>query len=409
MAEEKLKAPVDGGVSTRTEMKAWKFAFAIVMLATLANQFASNGWTPLQPAIRDMLDMSFGQLGFFTGITGIMGVIAGIPVGLFAKRFGTKVAALMGLSCVAVGLTILGFCDSFVTACSGRMIWMFGFQTLKIVLPAAILILAPRKVSSFVMSFNFVIISLATFIGSPFAAGIEQSMGWQAGFFGFAIVIVVVGLFFLFTYKEPDKTDEVVEVKEEEVSTINPYKSPLAWGVAIMIALVAGGLLTPLYYYSAVMLSEAFGYDSMQIAHVNMIYSVLTVVVLLVSGWISTKLQRKKIIILIELAICLVAVFFLLTGTENGFVIGMVMLMGIGTAASALLHAVPGDLFSKKELPKVFGMIQLIAAGFGGYVLPQIMGFLIDATGGFTICWYLVAAFAVISGVLLAVLGKKIR
>ena len=159
--------------------------------------------------------MSYSQLGFFTGITGIMGVVAGIPVGIISKKYGTKFGATMGLTCVAVGLCILGFCSNFTTAVAGRMVWMFGFQTLKIVLPAAILILAPKRISSFVMSFNFVVINLATFPWFSFAAAIEGAFSWHVAFYAFAAVIVLMGIMFVITFREPDKTDEPQESGEE--------------------------------------------------------------------------------------------------------------------------------------------------------------------------------------------------
>ncbi len=394
--------------NNKVVQNGWKVAFVIVMLATLANQFASNGWTPLQPAIMDMLDMSYAQLGFFTGITGIMGVVAGIPVGIISKKYGTKFGATMGLTCVAVGLCILGFCSNFTTAVAGRMVWMFGFQTLKIVLPAAILILAPKKISALVMSFNFVVINFATFIGSPFSAAIEGRFGWNIAFYAFAAVIVLVGIMFILTFREPDKTDEVHEEGEELVS-INPYKSGLAWIMAILVAICAGGVLTPLYYYSAAVLGDQFGFSSMQIAQVNMVYSVLAIVFLLINGWMSSKIGRTRLIAIIEMGVCVVAAVCMTFNSSMAFLIGMVVIMSVGVCASALVHTLPGQLFPKKELTKVFGMIQLIAAGFGGYVLPQIMGALMDATGGTDICWWLVAAMGCITIVIMAFLPKQVK
>ena len=394
--------------NSKVAQNGWKVAFVIVMLTTLANQFASNGWTPLQPAIMEILDMSYSQLGFFTGITGIMGVVAGIPVGIISKKYGTKFGATMGLTCVAVGLCILGFCSNFTTAVAGRMVWMFGFQTLKIVLPAAILILAPKRISSFVMSFNFVVINLATFLGSPFAAAIEGAFSWHVAFYAFAAVIVLMGIMFVITFREPDKTDEPQE-SGKELCTINPYRSGLAWAVAILVAICAGGVLTPLYYYSAAVLGDQFGFSSMQIAQVNMVYSVGAIVLLLINGWLSTKLGKTKMLAVIEMLICAVAAVMMTMDNSMAFLVGMVAIMSVGVCASALVHTLPGQIFPKNELTKVFGMVQLIAAGFGGYVLPQIMGVLMDVTGGTNICWWLVAAMCVITIIIMALLPKNVK
>ena len=52
--------------------------------------------------------MSFTQLGFFTGIYGLLALLLSVPAGLTAKRFGEKRVLAAGLVGVAIGSVLLG-------------------------------------------------------------------------------------------------------------------------------------------------------------------------------------------------------------------------------------------------------------------------------------------------------------
>ena len=69
---------------------AWLLPFGVTLIAMFALQLSNLGFSPLLPSIQQEFGMSFTQLGFFTGIYGLLAMLLSVPAGVSAKRFGEK-------------------------------------------------------------------------------------------------------------------------------------------------------------------------------------------------------------------------------------------------------------------------------------------------------------------------------
>ena len=76
-------------------------------------QLSNLGFSPLLPSIQADVGMSFTQLGFFTGIYGLLALLLSVPAGLTAKRFGERRVLAAGLVGVAIGSLLLARAWSF--------------------------------------------------------------------------------------------------------------------------------------------------------------------------------------------------------------------------------------------------------------------------------------------------------
>ena len=85
--------------------KNWVASFAATIVAMMAIQMSSLGFSPLLPAIQKDFAISYSQVGLFTGLYGLVAMAVSVPAGLLAKRVGEKAALMAGLLGVAVGLT----------------------------------------------------------------------------------------------------------------------------------------------------------------------------------------------------------------------------------------------------------------------------------------------------------------
>ena len=79
---------------------------AAVIVAMMAIQMASLGFSPLLPAMQRDLAASYSQMGLFTGMYGIIALLVSLPAGVFAARIGEKRALLIGLAVTVPGLSL---------------------------------------------------------------------------------------------------------------------------------------------------------------------------------------------------------------------------------------------------------------------------------------------------------------
>ena len=87
---------------------AWLLPFGVTLLAMFALQLSNLGFSPLLPSIQREFDMSYTQLGTFTGMYGLLAMVLSVPAGVSAKRFGERRVLGLGLLGVAAGSLLLG-------------------------------------------------------------------------------------------------------------------------------------------------------------------------------------------------------------------------------------------------------------------------------------------------------------
>jgi nitrate/nitrite transporter NarK len=78
------------------------------------------------------------------------------------------------------------------------------------------------------------------------------------------------------------------------------------------------------------------------------------------------------------------------------FRIAVALIVSLGHAATNQIYAIGSSLLPKEEVGKGMGIVGL-GSGIFGYLGPQMLGYLRDATGGFTAGWIFVACAAVLA------------
>jgi predicted MFS family arabinose efflux permease len=87
--------------------RTWLPSYVAVIIAMMAIQMSSLGFSPLLPAIQKDFGLSYSQIGLFTGLYGLVAMVMSVPAGILAKHFGEKRALTAGLVGVALGLLLL--------------------------------------------------------------------------------------------------------------------------------------------------------------------------------------------------------------------------------------------------------------------------------------------------------------
>src|SRR5436190_3117804 len=117
--------------------------FALVAAIVFVDTAFYAAIVPLLPHYVDQLDLSQAQAGILTASYAAGTLLASLPGGMCAARFGVKPTVLAGLTLMAVSSVVFGFATSapvldaarFVQGIGGAFSWAGGFAWLMGVAP----------------------------------------------------------------------------------------------------------------------------------------------------------------------------------------------------------------------------------------------------------------------------------
>jgi predicted MFS family arabinose efflux permease len=130
----------------RSEQKTdriWIVPFLATLFGMLTLQMSNLGFSPLLPDIQKEFSMSHTQIGFFTGMYGLLALVLSVPAGLAAKRYGEKRVLVLALFLVGFGLFLLGRAPGFFTAFASRAVWISAYRFAFVGILTAIAITSP--------------------------------------------------------------------------------------------------------------------------------------------------------------------------------------------------------------------------------------------------------------------------
>lgn len=374
----------------------WVISVGAVILAMMAIQMSSLGFSPLLPAIRNEMAASYSQMGLFTGMYGLIAVLISLPAGIMAARFGEKRMLLSGLAVTVVGLAGLGFAHAYGTALASRAMWLIGYRLAFICVFTAMAVGTPQEYRSRTMGILGAMASLASVMGAPFGTRLAESIGWRGGMLGFAVIGIVGGLLFAALYRPmPAGAASATgphanALTAESLSTL---RNPVMWGLILLGLINMGGFSVTFFVPYAV--ESVFGLNARESAAIISCSYLLSIFLNLGVGWLCDRFSRWNIMIL--LAVLLIpASFAVLSHDLLVFRIGIALVVSLGHAATNQIYAICGAVLTRDEIGTGMGMVGL-GSGIFGYLGPQMLGYLRDSTGGFAAGWFFVAFAAVVS------------
>ncbi len=381
----------------------WAISVAAVILAMMAIQMSSLGFSPLLPAMQKDLSASYSQIGLFTGMYGIIALLMSLPAGVLAARIGEKRALLAGLAVAAVGLVSLGEAGSYRLALASRGVWLIGYRTAFISVFTAMAIVTPVKYRSRAMGVLGAMAALSSVIGAPFGARLAESLGWRGGIFGFAAITLAGGMLFAVLYR-PRAAGEAANAGPHghaiPAGSASAFRNPIIWGMILLGLINMGGFSVTFFVPYAV--QSVFGLDARKAAEIISESYMAAIVLNLGFGYLCDRYSRWNMLIVLSVFL-IPASFAVMSRDLLTFRCAVALIVSLGHAATNQLYAIVGSLLPEKEVGNGTGIIGL-GSGIFGYVGPQLLGYLRDATGGFTAGWIFVSGAAVIALIDLLVL-----
>jgi len=386
---------------TSRRTRHWTISVAAVILAMMAIQMSSLGFSPLLPAIRRELAASYSQMGLFTGMYGLIAIFISLPAGIVAARFGEKRMLLSGLAVTALGLASLGLAHSYGLALVSRAVWLVGYRFAFICVFTAMAIGTPEKYRSRTMGILGALAALASVIGAPFGTRLAEWFGWRGGIFGFAVIAVVGGALFASLYRPPAWQKDAAGTASAAGShrhaltagSLSALRNPVMWGLILLGLINMGGFSATFFVpYAA---ESVFGLKARESAAIISSSYMVSILLNLCVGYLCDRFSRSNIMIVLA-ALLVPASFAVLSHDLPVFWIGIALVVSLGHAATNQIYAICGAVLTRDEIGTGMGIVGL-GSGIFGYLGPQMLGYLRDSTGGFTAGWLFVAVAGIVA------------
>jgi MFS family permease len=187
--------------------------------------------------ISDELGLSLVAVGTIWGMDPLAGVFIGLPGGLLADRFGVK--RTLVVVCILAGIfaSLRGFSVNFLT----MAIAMFLFGLTAAATPSILPKVTAEWFSGRHLGLANALLNVASSVGAItatiFSATVFSPLlgGWRHVLFLFGVPVIALGLLWLFTGRDPDKS----ELPEMAMSKV-PFRQALSHVVRIKEVWIIG-------------------------------------------------------------------------------------------------------------------------------------------------------------------------
>ena len=386
----------------------WLLPFGVTLVAMFSLQLSNLGFSPLLPSIQADVGMSFTQLGFFTGIYGLLALLLSVPAGLTAKRFGEKRVLAAGLVGVAIGSVLLARAWNFESAVAFRGLTIFGYRFAFVSVLIAVAMTAPPRLRGRTMGVLGATSAMASVIGAPLGGALVGELGWRTAILGYAAMALLgAAVFFLFYRATAEPSSEpAAAVPADGERNRSAFRAPVVWLLALVVGLGGFGQFTVTYFVPSVA-DSVYGLDAAAAGIIISTGYIAAIVLNLVIGTLADRFNKLAVLGAI-VAVLAIASASLAVEHEILFRVATAVVIGFGFSAANQLYGLAGSLMPRRETGNAMGIVSL-GAGLFGFFGPQMLGILRDTTGSFAAGFYMVAVADVLTLGLIVLLHRLTR
>jgi predicted MFS family arabinose efflux permease len=401
LPEEHALMQLPGQEGGAVAQRGWVVSYVAVLVAMMAIQASSLGFSPLIPFMKEAWGMSYTQVGTFTGIYGLVALLVSVPAGLLAKRFGEKRVLWTGLVLAGMGLAAVSMAQTYPEGITARTFWIFGYRLSFISVMTAIALTVPADWRGKAMGLLGALSALATVLGSSFSSGMESHFGWRNSMLGFA-AITAVGLAWFVTFYRQTPIEVLVAVPGRAAGGLfSAFREPVVWAIPMLGLTNAAGFAATFFVPSVV--RTVFHGGAEESSYIIGAAYTTAIFVNPLCGWLADRINRWYVmagITAVMIPACL------LMSSDNIYVFGFAtaLLVSFGHAAANQVYPTAATLLRGRDTGPIMGIVGL-GSGLFGYLGPQALGWMRDYSGGFDLGWRVIMVTT--TAVLLLVLYLK--
>lgn len=382
-------------------MSKGKSIVALVM-ATLAFAVSFAVWTllsPLATEFQQKYKIDDFAISVLIAVPVILGSLARIPMGVLTDKFGGR----------RVMTALLVFC---IVPCVGMalssdfwlfMVWAFllgiAGSSFAVGVPFVSRWFAPEKQGLMVGIFGMG--NIGTAISARAMPEISKAWGWQAGFYIFGGLVVLMGIAFYF-FAGDENRPATSKTIGERLAVLG--KEKLAWLFSLFYFVTFGGFVA-FGIYLPKLLVDLYSIDKIDAGNRVLVFVVLATLARPLGGWLADKFGGSNVLTVVFLVVPAMA--FILVFTTDVLLLTvacLVIAIFLGLGNGAVFKLVPQ--YFGKEAGTVTGLVGA-AGGLGGFFPPLILGFFKSTLGNYALGYVLMALAAIICLVLNLVVFRK--
>jgi len=361
----------------KTPTYAWVILFTLY-LATLSATLTLSKIMPVSTIIQKAFGVDMATAGNLMAVFSIMGFVLAIPAGFIMKRFGAKITGLISVGAVVIGSVIGALADtSLIMLYVGRFIEGVGMGLIMVAAPFVISVWFPLHNRALPTGLWATSVGIGNIVMFLSASNMAVKYGWQsvwwagAGFAALAFILFAV----LFRMPKPEEMEAapapVAAAEEKPPSLIKGMANTSFWLISIAFGvynLVVMAMISFLPQFLEENRGYSLTYENGALMHAGFVTAFVMAVSVFSApggGFISDRLGKRKIMVLIPYI--LMTLTFFLPFTVTGSMIPLYMIVfGLvgGPIAPVLLAAVPE--VAKKP--------QFIGIGMGVAAVGQNLG-----------------------------------
>jgi len=381
-------------VTRRHTPSRWT-SLAVICLCTVSYSLVLQSVPPVLSLIIGQLHLSYHQAGVLMSSFALPGVLAALPAGVLADRYGIKRVGVVSFLLIVAGTVAVAGGGSFASLAAGRIAAGVGAAGLVIVAPQGIAqLFRGRRIGSAMGIYNTALpVGFITALNAfPWIA---SKWGWRSGVLTAAAFSAAVLVVFLVVFQER----ELEAHTERSGIEARNERGPIIL-VSLCWAFCQASVLSLFTFAPDFMVGKGI---SLKSAGFNT--SLVTLGPLCLSPFVGRYVDRmrhsEKLIVAGGLGTALLLLSIPFSGSYVAF-----LMLAVGICAAlipASVYSLTANVMSQRQLGFAFGLLAM-ANNAGVFVGPQLVGICLDAVGSYTAGFALMALFAVLTAVMALVL-----
>jgi len=359
----------------------------VILNLSLVSGFVILGVTIISPVLPQYalsFSIPVALVGWAISAFALARLVADIPAGLLADRFGRKAIMVSGLVLIIVSSIVAGTASTYVWLVFARIVGGVGSALYMTSATTWVVQVSAGESRGRYMSLYTGLVFAGTAFGPTIGGYTAARYGLGAPFFAYA-VFGLAGLIATLPLKEPAGSSNAAGSKmsmKDIVNILSNHSFMLVnCAVLALFFLRTGvrGTLVPLYASLNLGLSED------RIGILLTVAAVGTAISTFPSGWLSDKVGRK-----IPMMACLflsgvAAILIPWQGDWSGLM-GIMAFYGVATGLQGSIAAWPADVAAKERLGASMGIYRVMA-DIGMVLGPIAASYVADYTGHLAITW----------------------
>lgn len=281
---------MNSGHSSLLRQRNLHIVFSVTLIAVLG----VSSITPVFPLVKEVFNISAGQVGLLITMFTLPGVILSPVLGVLADRYGRKKILVPSLFLFAITGTLCGFTKDFGWLVFYRFLQGVGAAAIGALNITLIGDLYSGKERATAMGYNASVLSIGT-ASYPAIGGLLATVAWNYPFF-LPVFALPVGLFVMFGLDNPEPSG-LQSLRIYLQAVFRSFRDRTVIGLFLISCLTFILLYGSFLTYLPLHLFEKFGTPPYQIGLILSFASIATALVSTQLGRLTSKISYRNLLL----------------------------------------------------------------------------------------------------------------